>query len=131
MAEIARDPQSDGCVVLELQAGDVLLARFTGSVSLAFAEQTFNRIIGHIEAGCRRILYDVGNSVPTFSPVDVLDEVRRLGRAGGKTARFAYCAPENMFTKHFMLIEAAAFNEGIDVKFFSDIDAAMRWLRER
>jgi hypothetical protein len=36
-----------------------------------------------------------------------------------------------MFTKHFMLIEAAAFNEGIDVKFFSDIDAAMRWLRER
>jgi hypothetical protein len=130
LIETAHDTQSDGTAELSWQADDILVVRYTGSVSLDFVQQISDQILSRIEAGCRRVLYDVGESTPTFSPVSLLDEVRRLGRAGGKTARFAYWAPENMFSKHFMLIEAAAFNEGIEVKFTSDLEAAKIWLRE-
>lgn len=110
------------------QDEDILQVRYVGDISLAFVEQTADAIIEDIEAGSRRILYLVEDSVPQFSPAELTDEVRRVGRAGNKQARFAYLAPENMFDKHFMLIEAAAFNEGVMVKFFSDEAEARAWL---
>ncbi|QNL20082.1 hypothetical protein HXX25_12530 [Hyphobacterium sp. CCMP332] len=60
----------------------------------------------------------------------MLDEVRRIGRIGGRRARFCYLVPENMFTRHFMLIEAATFSDGIQVKFLSDEAEARAWLME-
>ena len=112
------------------QDGDILLVRYVGDISLAFVEQTTDAIINDIEAGTRRILYLVEDSRPLFTPAELTDEVRRVGRAGNRQARFAYLAPEAMFDKHFMLIEAAAFNEGVKVKFFSDESEARAWLTE-
>lgn len=131
MAKLNHDPETDGRVVFDHLENDILLVHYTGEVSLDFVMKSADYIISKIERGLRRVLYNVGESTPLFSPVDLLDEFRRVGRAGGKSARFAYLAPENMFTKHFMLIEAAAYNEGIEVKFFSDEDAAKAWLVER
>jgi len=128
MENVAHDTESSGCVSFEHQDNDILFVRYSGDVSLKFIEDNAEFIIDHIENGGRRILYDVAESVPQFSPVSLTDEVRRVGRAANKQARFAYLAPENMFTRHFMLIEAAAFNDGIQVKFFSDDAAARAWL---
>lgn len=130
MAQIAHDPATGGRVVFELQENDILRVRYIGDISLDFVIETSDHVIEHLEGGIRRILYDVGASNPVFSPVSLLDEVRRIGRAGGRRARFCYLAPENMFTRHFMLIEAAAFNDGIQVKFLSDEAEARSWLME-
>ncbi|WP_394693086.1 hypothetical protein [Hyphobacterium sp.] len=130
MTNVAHDPNTDGRVVFDLQENDILLVHYIGDISLDFVLATSDRIVGHIENGVRRILYDVGDSRPQFTPVSLLDEVRRVGRAGGRRARFCYLAPENMFTRHFMLIEAAAFNDGIQVKFLSDEAEARAWLMD-
>lgn len=128
MAQTAHDPATGGRVVFELQENDILRVLYTGDISLDFVIETSDHIVEHLERGIGRILYDVGASNPVFSPVSLLDEVRRIGRIGGRRARFCYLAPENMFTRHFMLIEAAAFNDGIEVKFLSDEAEACAWL---
>jgi hypothetical protein len=128
MTQAAHDPETDGRVVFEHEENGILRVRYTGDITLDLAEKSGDIILDHLKAGTRRILYDVAGSTPVFSPVALLDEVRRIGRAGGREARFCYLAPENMFTRHFMLIEAAAFNEGIRVKFLSDEAAAKAWL---
>ena len=128
MIHAAHDPNTDGRVVFELQENDILFVRFTGDITLDLAVRAGDTIIAHLVEGVRRLLYDVADSTPVFTPVSLLDEVRRVGIAGGPKSRFCYLAPENMFTKHFMLIEAAAFNDGIQVKFMSDEAAARAWL---
>ena len=128
MTHAAHDPNTDGRVVFELQENDILFVRFTGDITLDLAVRAGDTIIAHLAEGVRRLLYDVADSTPVFTPVSLLDEVRRVGIAGGPKSRFCYLAPENMFTKHFMLIEAAAFNDGIQVKFMSDEAAARAWL---
>jgi hypothetical protein len=130
MAITAHDPHSDGRVVFDLQENDILNVHFSGDISLDFVIEASDRIAEHLERGIRRILYDIGMSNPVFTPVSFLDQVRRLGRLGGSRARFCYLAPANMFTKHFMLIEAVAFNDGIQVKFLSDAAEARAWLAE-
>jgi len=128
MIHAAHDPNTDGRVVFELQENDILFVRFTGDITLDLAVRAGDTIIAHLAEGVRRLLYDVADSTPVFTPVSLLDEVRRVGIAGGPKSRFCYLAPENMFTKHFMLIEAVAFNDGIQVKFMSDEAAARAWL---
>ncbi len=130
MAQTAHDPATGGRVVFELQENDILLVHYIGDISLDFVLQTSDHIVEQIEKGIRRILYDVGAFHPVFAPVALLDEVRRIGRIGGRKARFCNLAPENMFTKHFMMIEAAAFNDGIEVKILSDEAEARAWLME-
>ncbi|MEE2526965.1 STAS/SEC14 domain-containing protein [Hyphobacterium sp. HN65] len=130
MTDVLHDPETGGSAELTRRDGGILQIRYAGSISLAFVEKTADRIITRIEDGARRILYLVEDSTPLFTPAELTDEVRRVGRAGNRQARFAYLAPEDMFTKHFMLIEAAAFNEGVTVKFFSDKAAARAWLTE-
>lgn len=130
MTQTAHDPETDGRVVFEPQENGILLVRYTGDITLDLVETTGDIIIQHLETGARRFLFEVRESNPVFSPVALLDEVRRIGRAGGREARFCYLAPENMFTRHFMLIEAAAFNDGIRVKFLSDAAEARAWLLE-
>lgn len=128
MTQAAHDPETDGRVVFEHEENGILRVRYTGDITLELTTTSVDIIIEHMKEGVRRILYDVADSTPVFTPVALLDEVRRAGRAGGKNARFCYLAPENMFTRHFMLIEAAAFNDGIRVKFLSDEAAAKAWL---
>lgn len=130
MVRIERDPETSGRVAFDRLDDDILLVHYSGDVSLGFVEQAGDCILRLLKEGSSRVLYDVGESMPLFSPVDLLDEVRRIGQAGGKQARFAYLAPENMFTKYFMLIEAAAYNEGIEVKFFSEKTLAIEWLKD-
>ncbi len=130
MTQTAHDPETDGRVVFEIQENDILRVCYTGDITLDLVEKSVDIIIQHMAAGVRRILYDIAGSNPVFTPVALLDEVRRAGRAGGRDARFCYLAPENMFTRHFMLIEAAAFNEGIRVKFLADEAEARAWLTE-
>lgn len=130
MAKVAHSSETNGQVVFDNLEYGILLVHYTGEVPLSFVMKSADYIIDEIEKGLRRVLYSVGDSTPLFSPVDLLDEFRRVGRAGGKKARFAYLAPENMFTKHFMLIEAAAYNEGIEVRFFSDKAEAKSWLTD-
>jgi len=128
MLQTAHDPDTDGRVVFELQEDGILVVRYTGDITLDLTEKSGDILLQHIAAGVRRILFDVAGCTPVFTPVSVLDEVRRIGRAAGKEARFCYLAPENMFTRHFMLIEAAAFNDGINVKFLADENEAKAWL---
>lgn len=131
MVQLAKHSRTGGSVAFDLQSDGILFVRYTGPITLEFTAESADYIIEQIEKGVRAVLYDVGESTPEFTPVSLLDEVRRVGRAGNRMARFAYLAPENMFTKHFMLIEAAAFNDGIQVKFFSDEDEARTWLLDR
>jgi hypothetical protein len=128
MKNVARDTESSGCVSFEHQDDDILVVRFIGDVSFEFAKDCGDTVIEQINNGTRRVLYNVAESNPLFAPTSLTDEVRRIGGAGNKQARFAYLAPENMFARHFMLIEAAAFNDGIQVKFFSDDAEARAWL---
>lgn len=128
MLQTAHDPDTDGRVVFEFEENDILRVCHTGDITLDLAERSGDILLQHITAGVRRILFDVAGCTPVFTPVSLLDEVRRIGRAAGKEARFCYLAPENMFTRHFMLIEAAAFNDGIYVKFLADEAEAKAWL---
>lgn len=128
MENVAHDADSSGCVSFEHQDDDILFARFSGDFSFEFAKDCGDRIIVRIKNGARRVLYNVSEANPLFSPTSLTDEVRRIGDAGNRLARFAYLAPENRFAKYFMLIEAAAFNDGIQVEFFSDDAEARAWL---
>ncbi|WP_421789857.1 hypothetical protein [Hyphobacterium sp.] len=130
MAKVYHASKTNGRVVFDNLENDILIAQFSGEIDLDFAIESADYIIEYIESGARRLLYNLGEAIPVFSPVVLMDEVRRIGRAAGKSARFAYLAPEDMFARHFMLIEAAAFNDGIDVKFFSDMSEARKWLKE-
>jgi len=128
MDRAANDVDTDGRVIFELQENDILFVQYTGEITLDLAIQSGDTIIRYLAAGVRRVLYDVADSTPVFTPVSLLDEVRRVGLAGGRKTRYCYLAPENMFTRHFMLIEAAAFNDGIQISFKSDEAEARAWL---
>lgn len=120
--------ETGGRVVFERDQTGVLIIRYFGDISLAFSKRVTDFAISEIEGGLETVLQDVGQSVPLFSPVEIMDEVKRIAELYEGRCRCAYLAPRNMFSKHFMLTEAAGFNHGAQIRVFSDEAAACAWL---
>ena len=111
MSQTAPRSDAEGRVEYERQ-DDFLVVRYLGDISLDRLQRSSDMIVEYLNSDVRRFLVIVGEATPHFSPVDIVDEYKRTSHAFVHGARLAYVAPQNMFAKHFMMIEVAAFKIG-------------------
>ncbi|WP_421788498.1 hypothetical protein [Hyphobacterium sp.] len=129
MGSIALDQGASGRVEYERETGGIVKVRFVGDIDIDLLHQSSDKIAEEVKAGRRRIMVCVAEANPLFTPIEVVDEFHRVFAGPVRGTKFAYVSPENLFGKHFMLIEAAAFNAGINVAFKTSEDAARDWLK--
>lgn len=129
MIRTAPDQGAGGRVEYEHRTDGIVQVRFAGDIDFDLLQTSSDRILEFIQSGCGQFMLLVGHATPYFTPIEVVDEFHRAFRTPVRGIRFAYVAPENLFGKHFMLIEAAAFNAGIAAAFITDEAEALAWLK--
>ena len=106
--------------------------RHCGDVDLAEIHTAATQILSHILARrCAGLLVDASQSVPVFSPAElirVLDE-----NYGPLPPGFplAYVLNARNHATEQMLIETLAYNHGLALKVFTEVETALAWLECR
>ncbi|WP_420434771.1 hypothetical protein [Hyphobacterium sp.] len=129
MNRTAPDQGAGGRVEYEHRSDGIIEVTFAGDIDFDLLQVSSDKILEFIQSGCRHFLLQVAHAYPLFTPIDVMDEFHRAFHTPVRGVRFAYVAPKNLFGKHFMLIEAAAFNAGITVIFKTNETEAIAWLK--
>jgi hypothetical protein len=128
MAPTALDHSASGRVEYEHLTDGIFRLTFIGDIDVDLLQQSSDRIVDVLNSGGRRVMLRIADANPLFSPIEVVDEFHRAFATPVHATKFASVSPENLFGRYFMLIEAAAFNAGVTVKFVPDEDAARDWL---